>query len=124
MAIQIEHRDADGNLYVRYLNWNGDRWDWNYNWLDNDWNENNPSAVSATFNHSSARLVGVFLLPDFMFVLQLPTIRPTSESISERLIYFLLSMSFTSQATWRKNFNRSSRLIACSTYGSFCSEGR
>lgn len=59
--MQIEDRNADGNLYVRYLNWNGDRWDWNYNWLDNDWNESNPSAVSATFNHSSAREVEVFL---------------------------------------------------------------
>lgn len=41
------HRDSDGNLYVRYLYWNGDRWNWNYNWLDNDWNSDNPAAVRA-----------------------------------------------------------------------------
>jgi len=32
---------------VRYLNWNGDRWNWNFNWLDNDFNDNNPAAVPA-----------------------------------------------------------------------------
>jgi hypothetical protein len=36
---------GDDNLYVRYINWNGDRWYTNYNWLDNDWNSNNPAAV-------------------------------------------------------------------------------
>jgi hypothetical protein len=40
-------RNANGNLYVEYLYWNGDRWNWNYNWLDNDWNSNNPAAVLA-----------------------------------------------------------------------------
>ena len=59
-ATQMDHRNADGNLYVRYLYWDGDRWNWNYNWLDNDWNESNPSAVSVTFHHSSTYLVGVF----------------------------------------------------------------
>ncbi len=44
----IRNRNSDGNLYVRYLYWNGDRWDWNNNWLDNDWNGNNPAAVPAT----------------------------------------------------------------------------
>lgn len=39
-------RDSDGNLIVRYLNWNGDKWNWNYNWLDNDFNDNNPAVVS------------------------------------------------------------------------------
>ena len=39
------NRDTDGNLYVRYLYWNGTRWNWNYNWLDNDWNDNNPALV-------------------------------------------------------------------------------
>lgn len=56
-AVQMDHRNADGNLYVRYLNWNGDRWDWSNNWLDNDWNDNNPCAVSVTFIHSSTSLM-------------------------------------------------------------------
>jgi hypothetical protein len=41
------YRNSDGSLYVRYLNWNGDQWNWNFNCLDNDWNDNNPAAVSA-----------------------------------------------------------------------------
>ena len=40
-------RNANGNLYVKYLYWNGSRWNWNYNWLDNDWNSNNPAASLA-----------------------------------------------------------------------------
>jgi hypothetical protein len=48
-----EYRNANGNLYVRYLYWNGDRWVWNYNWLDNDWNDNNPAAVSAILSFPS-----------------------------------------------------------------------
>lgn len=43
----IRNRNSDGNLYVRYLYWNDDRWNWNYNWLDNDWNVNNPAALRA-----------------------------------------------------------------------------
>jgi hypothetical protein len=43
--VLLHYRNANGDLYVRYLYWNGDRWNWNYNWLDNDWNDNNPAAV-------------------------------------------------------------------------------
>ncbi|MCC6934803.1 MAG: hypothetical protein IT406_03910 [Candidatus Yanofskybacteria bacterium] len=42
------HRNSNDNLYVRYLYWNGSRWNWNYNWLDNDFNGNNPAVVRAT----------------------------------------------------------------------------
>lgn len=41
-------RNSNGNRYVLYLYWNEGKWNWNYNWLDNDWNASNPSAVSAT----------------------------------------------------------------------------
>lgn len=41
----VRNRNADGNLYVRYLYWNDTRWNWNYNWLNNDWNDNNPALV-------------------------------------------------------------------------------
>lgn len=44
----VHYRNSDGNLYVRYLYWNDDGWNWNYNWLDNEWNVNNPAAVLAT----------------------------------------------------------------------------
>jgi hypothetical protein len=40
-------RNADGNLYVEYLYWNGGQWNWNYNWLDNDWDDQNPAASLA-----------------------------------------------------------------------------
>ncbi len=43
----VQNRNADGNLYVRYLYWNDEQWVSNYNWLDNDWNVNNPSAQLA-----------------------------------------------------------------------------
>ena len=42
------YRDTDGNLYVRYLYFNDGAWNRNYNWLDNDWNGNNPAALLAT----------------------------------------------------------------------------
>ena len=49
------NRNADGDLYVRYLYWNGDTWNWNYNWLDNDWNEHNPALLRATLFISNGR---------------------------------------------------------------------
>jgi hypothetical protein len=39
-------RNSDGYLNVRYLNWNGSKWNWNYNWLDNDFNSDNPAALA------------------------------------------------------------------------------
>ena len=42
------YRDSGGNLVVRYLHWNGDRWNWNYYWLDFEWHVSNPAAVSAS----------------------------------------------------------------------------
>ena len=44
----IHNRNSDGNLYVRYLNWNGSQWNWSNNWLSNDFNGNNPAALSAS----------------------------------------------------------------------------
>ena len=54
-------RDSDGNLYVRYLNWNDGRWNWDYNWLDNDWNASYPAVVRATNFISSPDFWGSFL---------------------------------------------------------------
>ncbi|MBI5465973.1 MAG: hypothetical protein HY974_01640 [Candidatus Kerfeldbacteria bacterium] len=43
------YRGSGGDLYVRYLYWGGDRWDWDYcYWLDGDWDDNNPAAVLAS----------------------------------------------------------------------------
>jgi hypothetical protein len=41
-------RDALGGLFVGCLYWNGGTWNWNYNWLDNDWNEDGPAASLAS----------------------------------------------------------------------------
>jgi len=42
------YRDRDGILFVRYLYWDDGRWDWSYDWLDNDWDGNYPAAVRAS----------------------------------------------------------------------------
>lgn len=59
MAPHTFLRNSDGNLYVRYLNWNDGRWDWNNNWLDNDWNDDNPAALRATIFTSRPALAGL-----------------------------------------------------------------
>jgi hypothetical protein len=47
-GVSYIYRNPNGNLYVRYLYWNDGAWNWNYNWLDNDWNDQNPAAMLAT----------------------------------------------------------------------------
>ena len=42
------YRDSGGYLYVRYLCWGGGSWDWDYDWLDNDWYGYYPAAVLAS----------------------------------------------------------------------------
>jgi len=39
-------RDSSGDLYVRYLYWNDDRWIWNIYLLDRDFSDDNPAAVA------------------------------------------------------------------------------
>lgn len=60
--IPYANRDANGNLYVRYLYFNDDAWRSRYFWLDNDWNGNNPAALRATFFISLLLLRGSFVL--------------------------------------------------------------
>ena len=40
------YRDADGDLYVRYLYWGGDGLSESYDWLDCHWNSVGPAAVT------------------------------------------------------------------------------
>lgn len=42
------YRDSRGNLYVRYLFWDGEQWFSFCHWLDNDWYSNNPVALRAS----------------------------------------------------------------------------
>jgi len=47
-ALCIFVRNRNGNLNVPYLYENGDKVVLNWNWLDNDWNDNNPALCFAT----------------------------------------------------------------------------
>jgi len=40
------YRNSAGGLYVRYLYWDGKRWDWYCLWLDSSWGGNSPAACS------------------------------------------------------------------------------
>ncbi|NQV89435.1 MAG: hypothetical protein HQ488_03890 [Parcubacteria group bacterium] len=42
------YRSSDWRLCVRCLYWDGERWDWSYNWLVDRWSGRNPCAVSAS----------------------------------------------------------------------------
>ena len=42
------YRGPSGYLYVRYLSWGGDRWDWDYFWLDYDFSDFFPAALRAS----------------------------------------------------------------------------
>ena len=44
----VHYRNADRNLYVRCLYWDGDGWDWIYDWLGFDFYVSHPAAVSAS----------------------------------------------------------------------------
>ena len=41
-------RYPDGHRYVLCLYWDGDGWEWDYSWLDGDWDVDRPSAVLAS----------------------------------------------------------------------------
>lgn len=45
MVYYTKWRNRNGNRYVPYLLWFGDRWYLNFNWLDNDWNSNDRLVV-------------------------------------------------------------------------------
>ena len=44
------YRDSDGSLYVRCLCWNGVRWHWDCDWLDSDFDDDDPAALSASIS--------------------------------------------------------------------------
>lgn len=101
--------NADGNLYVRYLNWNGSQWNWNYNWLDNDFDADNPAALAALFF-----LLRYFLTGEFCFTIcpfQPPSILPIPFNFSEREMYFLLSKDFVSKRSKINIFKASAFLM-------------
>ena len=49
LVVLYTFRNPNGNRYVLYLYRNDSgKWNWNYNWLDNNWDANNFSVGSAT----------------------------------------------------------------------------
>ncbi len=76
----------------------------------NVWNADNRNRVVVLKPAASptSYRVGVLFSSPF---LQPPSMRPISSSFPEIEIYFLESSSFVSQASWRKNFRRSSFVI-------------
>ncbi len=55
-----ENRDANGIRYVRCLYWYSGAWNWNYNWLTNDWNAKNPAVLAAIHFTSPPSIRGSF----------------------------------------------------------------
>ncbi len=102
-------RDSDGNLRVVNLWSNDGNRKLNLNYFTNRWNRNCRFAFVRNSLYFSP------LTPGFSFKicrLQPPSIFPIWSSCSERAIYFLLSKALTSQDICRKNFNKSSLVIA------------
>ena len=69
-------RNPNGNRNSLYLYWNDGEWIWNTNWLDNDWNRNNLSALVPA---SSSVRANLFISLSFLnegvlfFKLAMPT---------------------------------------------------
>lgn len=61
-------RDRSGHWSTPNVNWNGDEFNRNANWLDNDWNGNDRVVLLATHNMFSAcYFSGVFLFSVWRF---------------------------------------------------------
>ena len=112
MALYIFYLSG-GNSYVRYLYRSGGRWYSNYNWLGNDWNDNN-------FNDSNPalRFATSFISPPYLgefcfssWPLQPPNIFPISSIFSDKTIYFLLSIDLVSQSIIKNILSVSTFLI-------------
>lgn len=114
----IQYRNSNGNLYVRYLYWNDDRWNWNNNWLDNNFNDNNPAALSCNCPHFSPYFLGEFFVS---CPCQPPNIRPTSSSLADNATYLLFSRDLLSHNTSKRILRVSIFCIARLTNGSFSS---
>ena len=98
----VYNRNPNGNSYVRYLYWSGDRWDWCASWLSGDWVGSNPALVSRNSLHFSLAMAGEFCFstcPNHP-----PSIRPISSNLVEIVIYFFVSIYFVSQSIRSNSF--------------------
>ena len=75
-------RDQNGNLYVAYLNWNGNEWYLNFNRLDNDWNENDRLPRCNFLHETLPTTVGGVSFWG-MLCIHLPSILPLEVSLEE-----------------------------------------
>lgn len=74
--------NSNGNRYVPYLNQNGKRFDLNWNWINNRFNQNGRvSSPSRNWLYFSPDNMGEF---SFKCFCKPPNILPTSKSGSER----------------------------------------
>ena len=103
-------RDSDGNLNVPYLYWNGDRWVLNFNWLRNDFNDNDRLArvVSYSLRSPLIYIGGVSFFSDANHP---PIIFPISAKGVESVVYFWLSNPFNSHKIFKKNFSTSNLML-------------
>src|SRR3989338_9331382 len=87
----LYNRDANGNLCVRYMYVNDDgSCNSDYNWIDNDFNDNNPAVVAGNFLHfSPGFLAGEFCFSSSFTIcpFQPPSILPTSSIFNDKAIY-------------------------------------
>ena len=116
-------QNRNGNLNVPYLYENGDKVVVNWNWLDNNFNSNNPALRFGNFFHFSL----VFMTGEFCFKscpLHPPSILPISSIFSDIAIYFLFSSDLASHNTIKSIFNVSVFRIASLTHGCFSSRDR
>lgn len=76
-----EKRHPDDSENVAYVNWNGDRWVQNWNWLGDDWNGNvrvlrrkSFSSSPDTYRGSLLFLYSIFYIPNFKSKPRLATV--------------------------------------------------
>ena len=108
------HTDADGNPNLWNVNHDDDD-----RWLDNDngradnvWNPDNRFVF---LRRNSLHFSPVLRSGEFCFVscpFHPPSIRPTSSSLSDKAMYFLLSSDFVSQRMRRSTLSVSTLRIA------------
>jgi hypothetical protein len=109
-ALHVTDSDGDLNLFNVEHNDNGLWLNTNYGDPDNFWNPDNRFVfVRRNSLCFPVEMAGFFYLN---WRLQPPIILPISFKLSERVMYFLLSRDFISQAICRKNFKISSLLQA------------
>ena len=92
----VRNRD-NRNLNVPYLYENGDKVVLNWNWLDNDWNSNNPALRFRNSLHFSPAFAGEFCFASWPF--HPPIILPMLVIFSEIATYCLFLSDPDSQRT-------------------------